>query len=902
MIIKRVNIISFGALKNKIIDFEDGINVIYGENEAGKSTIQSFIKIWLYGFSNSRGRELKTNERLKFMPISGEFMRGQLHIIYNEKEYVINRTFGKTKKDDTSAIIDGLTGEEVKYIPSIEPGKYFLGVNSSTFVRTLFIGQLNVEVKKDKDEEILDKISNSVGVGEGDITVDKAFAKLENYKKSLSNGRKNGIIDKLKDDYSNLLSERLEGYKLSEKSLDNEKTLIDLNDEKEALVDELKNLEIYKKYMKKKKLKKEYEDISKYLRKKEELQKEEKSIENSLIYDNEMITLDFINDIKEEHSMYLSLLDTKEEEKNKLTEKFQQIDSLKAPIVNYIDSNIFNEKLYKDIDRLKLEQDMLEEKVSISNKLEKEIAFLKMKEKEAKELAGSTVNIGDIRNEVSEDLKLYEEKLKELKYILELGKSHKSNSSKNIINILCALLSIILAFGVIFFDSIVLKSISIVGILLFFIIIILNIFNNSKSQGKREKILQDEIKSIEKRLDLYIKQIEVNDYSELLKKVKLYDDYIIFKEKIDIKIDEKLSQVKLLDLNNAKEIYLNNKEKINKYLELFEVDTIDQLLQVIKSYEGVMDSIKVLEIEVKNQKERLKSIYEQIQIREEKIIVYLKKLQLNNINLLDLGDKLLELNEKIIKKDEIHRSLISMDETYSALSNGKDINLIKEELKDIINISFNYSYETEEEIDSVAKVKSNRLLEVEKDIKDVENAINNRFKGKRRIPEIEEDIISVESKIKENQKILEGTNLAYEILKESYSEIRESFGPLLNKNVAKAFREITNERYNEVLVSDKYEMKLVAGHETFSSQLLSSGANDQLYLALRLAFIKMIFNKKDLALYFDDAFVQYDDNRVEKVLSYLIEENFIQSLIFTCQKREASILDSHDISYSYIKL
>ena len=45
MIIKRVNIIAFGGLKDKVISFDNGINVIYGENEAGKSTIQAFIKI-----------------------------------------------------------------------------------------------------------------------------------------------------------------------------------------------------------------------------------------------------------------------------------------------------------------------------------------------------------------------------------------------------------------------------------------------------------------------------------------------------------------------------------------------------------------------------------------------------------------------------------------------------------------------------------------------------------------------------------------------------------------------------------------------------------------------------------------------------------------------------------------
>ena len=64
MIIKRVNIIAFGGLKDKVISFDNGINVIYGENEAGKSTIQAFIKIWLYGMSSYKGKDYKQNERL----------------------------------------------------------------------------------------------------------------------------------------------------------------------------------------------------------------------------------------------------------------------------------------------------------------------------------------------------------------------------------------------------------------------------------------------------------------------------------------------------------------------------------------------------------------------------------------------------------------------------------------------------------------------------------------------------------------------------------------------------------------------------------------------------------------------------------------------------------------------
>ena len=65
MIIKSVNINSFGGIKNKKINFSKGLNIVYGENEAGKSTIQSFIKIWLYGFSSYKGKDYKLISEIK---------------------------------------------------------------------------------------------------------------------------------------------------------------------------------------------------------------------------------------------------------------------------------------------------------------------------------------------------------------------------------------------------------------------------------------------------------------------------------------------------------------------------------------------------------------------------------------------------------------------------------------------------------------------------------------------------------------------------------------------------------------------------------------------------------------------------------------------------------------------
>ena len=233
MIIKKANIISFAGIKNKVIEFKEGINIIYGLNESGKSSIQSFIKIWLYGFSNYRGKDINQNERLRYLPSDGQNISGELWVEFKGKEYIIIRSFGKSKREDTSKVINALTGEVNTEICSEQPGKYFLNINRSTFVKTLFIGQLDVEIRKDKEEEIIDKISSSIGVGKGEVAIDKAFLKLDNYKKRLTNNRKTGELDIAINKQGNLVNEKYSAYELSKSTLEKEELLINLKKEKE---------------------------------------------------------------------------------------------------------------------------------------------------------------------------------------------------------------------------------------------------------------------------------------------------------------------------------------------------------------------------------------------------------------------------------------------------------------------------------------------------------------------------------------------------------------------------------------------------------------------------------------------------------------------------------------------
>ena len=56
MKLRELKLKNFGKFHDKSIQLQDGINVICGENESGKTTIHTFIKAMLFGLERGRGR------------------------------------------------------------------------------------------------------------------------------------------------------------------------------------------------------------------------------------------------------------------------------------------------------------------------------------------------------------------------------------------------------------------------------------------------------------------------------------------------------------------------------------------------------------------------------------------------------------------------------------------------------------------------------------------------------------------------------------------------------------------------------------------------------------------------------------------------------------------------------
>lgn len=917
MIIRKANIVAFAGITNKTIEFSNGVNIIYGGNEAGKSTIQNFIKIWLFGMNSKRSKDIKNNDRLRFTPISGEKIKGQLYVEHLNRIYIIERSFGLSKKEDTSEVLDALTGEKIDWISKNEPGKYFLGVNLATFSRTLFISQLGVGVSKDKDDEIMERAANLLGSGNEKISIQKSMERLESIKKSLVTIRRTGRLDLLRSRYSDLLEERYERRKLAEQNIDNEEKIIGLKDKRSFLRKELKNLDIYKKYKKKIKLQKEYEEITEYLKKSEELKQKERFIEESISVNGNIIDISFLNDIKEENSLYLSLLDLKSQSYENLNESLETYNIKRESFKDVLFVENLDTSVKEKILRNTMEQEVLKEKLSAYETLNDDITKLNLEIDKRKAFIGDIIKFKGVREDIDSLLKKYEEKLKELKFKMENNKSLSINEAdiktmekKLLSNRLIFFITIgVLTVSIMLFKANLIILLPLIAIAIFFgnklfrISVDLKGGEASKRNIYNMEELHNEIACIEEKLFSFNGLVNAKNYEDFIKKLKIYDDFIVYEEKQKTKIREKQIQLKSIDIEEVKERYNENLHQLNYIFELANTDDINEIIQMISKYEVSSKDVLSLKIEIEKEKESVERLDREIKIREDRLNDKLESLGLKEITLENLEEKLLEIKNKVLQRDDIKRSLESIEETYKALTKDKDIDGIKEEIKEIINEDISYSYESEEEIDNQIKSKSNDLIEIEKSIKDVENEINTKFIGKRDLSTIDEELEEVSSQISKSEKKLKATEVAIETLEEAFREARTNFGPMLNSKVLNYFKEFSKDEYSEVMVSDSYEIK-VRNKENLllPGELLSNGANDQLYLSLRLAFIEMLYNENEIPVILDDAFVQYDDERVKNVLSVLYKNEFNQLLIFTCQNREKGILDNKNLDNNYICL
>ena len=232
MIIKHILIHNFGGLVNKEIFPERGLNVIYGVNEAGKSTVAEFIKAMLYGMDNNM-RDIRENERLRYMPFESSFMSGIMEVENDGITYHISRKFGRRKSEDMLKVTNAVTGAQIE-LDGMEVGEYLTGLKQKGFMKTSYIKQLSTKITADKDDEILKMLVNLTQTGDEKTSYKKSQDILDEAMRSLS-FRSKGKIPELKESLSQLFAEKMEIQRAQNKLLADAQEMARLEQEKDKL-------------------------------------------------------------------------------------------------------------------------------------------------------------------------------------------------------------------------------------------------------------------------------------------------------------------------------------------------------------------------------------------------------------------------------------------------------------------------------------------------------------------------------------------------------------------------------------------------------------------------------------------------------------------------------------------
>lgn len=180
MKIKNIKVNAYGNIENKDINLEEGINIIHGANESGKSTLLNYIISIFYGISrNKDGKVLSDYE--KYKPWNSNEFSGKIsYKLENGEKYEIFRDFNKKNpkiyNDKLEDISDRFETDKK------DGSKFFIeqmGIDKQMYLSTVVSTQEEVRLDEKNQNMLIQKIANLAGTGEDNVSYKKALIKLQ---------------------------------------------------------------------------------------------------------------------------------------------------------------------------------------------------------------------------------------------------------------------------------------------------------------------------------------------------------------------------------------------------------------------------------------------------------------------------------------------------------------------------------------------------------------------------------------------------------------------------------------------------------------------------------------------------------------------------------------------------
>lgn len=914
--ITRLELVGFGKFRERTIDLTSGLNLIEGPNEAGKSTIQSFITGMFYGFFQpGTKRRSYTPHRDKYRPWDQGRYRGVLVCKNEERSWRIERCFDKD--NETVNVYDDQTGDDLTLDFPYNPvtrqpqvGEKLLGLSKTAFNNTANIAQMtcaSVSREADFSAEVNDKLLSVMKTADASLSLSAVIHELDSRIEQIGSPKKSktpyGQACQLKKE----LEEELEESGKNQKDYQQLCTQIDrlaeqtaqLQKEKELLETQIRQSaakELGGRYLKAQNLRTRIERI-------------EKEYEKYAIYQS--VDLQEIDQTQKRMAAKAQINRTMEKYRRASQEVEHRIQELNT--------------LYRTLEVSEASEEVLEQFESV---YERYLTLGQMGQ-EIKEMMIRQRNIAFHRSRLNpmdeaklrEDIQTWRQ--------LQQQKQEKENASHKVpmpaIVLLVLGVLLILGGGL---CAILKEELLAVGIGCATVGVLLVLSGGVFWMLRRKNTAAHALEKIESMQQDILRAYQLSDDEQAKTAATALDT-----EQAVLQLEEMLGRIQV---NNYKiEQFEQQEQQIGQEIAAKQ-SVADSLREQICRYLTQLTGREIPPEELAADKVPFKSLRESVnqarRLRTEMQRLTLQqqqtqqeeencRMQIEQINrsiqqvVADCeaagakdAEDLERCKQGKRRWDEISMELKMQKELLAQTLGRYSFEEIEENIKNQRAVGEGDISADRQQIHQQLQGVNEQLAELARQTAELEGLRKGREESHRPIGQIQAQIADVEESCQNFQFELDALQLAKQKLLSLSGQLHRDFAPQLNARISKALERITGSRYTRAVIDQTLGIRLEdrQTHQLVEVSALSNGMADLVYLVMRLELLELLCSqggeRVQVPIILDDSFTQLDDERTARLLGYLLEQPSVQILLFSCHRRERAMLEQAKIPYHLVSL
>lgn len=914
--ITRLELVGFGKFRERTIDLTSGLNLIEGPNEAGKSTIQSFITGMFYGFFQpGTKRRSYTPHRDKYRPWDQGSYRGVLVCKNEERSWRIERCFDKD--NETVNVYDDQTGDDLTLDFPYNPvtrqpqvGEKLLGLSKTAFNNTANIAQMtcaSVSREADFSAEVNDKLLSVMKTADASLSLSAVIHELDSRIEQIGSPKKSktpyGQACQLKKE----LEEELEESGKNQKDYQQLCTQIDrlaeqtaqLQKEKELLETQIRQSaakELGGRYLKAQNLRTRIERI-------------EKEYEKYAIYQS--VDLQEIDQTQKRMAAKAQINRTMEKYRRASQEVEHRIQELNT--------------LYRTLEVSEASEEVLEQFESV---YERYLTLGQMGQ-EIKEMMIRQRNIAFHRSRLNP---MDEAKLREDIQIwrqLQQQKQEKENASHKVpmpaIVLLVLGVLLILGGGL---CAILKEELLAVGIGCATVGVLLVLSGGVFWMLRRKNTAAHALEKIESMQQDILRAYQLSDEEQAKTAATALDT-----EQAVLQLEEMLGRIQV---NNykieqfeqqeqqigqeiaAKQSVADNlREQICRYLTQLTGREIppEELAADKVPFKSLRESVNQAR-RLRTEMQRLTLQQQQTQQEEENCRMQIEQINRSIQQVVAAceaagakdAEDLERCKQGKRRWDEISMELKMQKELLAQTLGRYSFEEIEENIKNQRAVGEGDISADRQQIHQQLQGVNEQLAELARQTAELEGLRKGREESHRPIGQIQAQIADVEESCRNFQFELDALQLAKQKLLSLSGQLHRDFAPQLNARISKALERITGSRYTRAVIDQTLGIRLEdrQTHQLVEVSALSNGMADLVYLVMRLELLELLCSqggeRVQVPIILDDSFTQLDDERTARLLGYLLEQPSVQILLFSCHRRERAMLEQAKIPYHLVSL